>query len=267
MAGTSVAIAHVGKLMGIPNLNVNEDDAEAVPLYAKLSYPWSTYIISPSVCSTGKWKDKKIAYEGYHELAYLHPDHFIPDKNIAQKYLDLDKPYFIIRFAKLKAHHDSGIKGIHKELALKIIELLKPHGNIFITSEIELDPVFESYRIKINPVDIHHVMAFASLYIGDSQTMAAEAGVLGTPFIRFNDFVDRISYLAELENKYELGYGIRPEYPEKLLDKVSELMSLDNLNDIFRERRNKMLADKINLADYLTNLIERYPESIPELKK
>ena len=42
-------------------------------------------------------------------------------------------------------------------------------------------------------------MAFASLYIGDSQTMAAEAGVLGVPFVRFNDFVGRIGYLRELE--------------------------------------------------------------------
>lgn len=55
---------------------------------------------------------------------------------------------------------------------------------------------------------MHHVMAFASLYIGDSQTMAAEAGVLGVPFVRFNDFVGRIGYLRELEDTYELGYGI-----------------------------------------------------------
>ena len=55
---------------------------------------------------------------------------------------------------------------------------------------------------------MHHVMAFASLYIGDSQTMAAEAGVLGVPFVRFNDFVGRIGYLRELEDVYELGYGI-----------------------------------------------------------
>lgn len=55
---------------------------------------------------------------------------------------------------------------------------------------------------------MHHVMAFASLYIGDSQTMAAEAGVLGVPFVRFNDFVGSIGYLRELEDKYELGYGI-----------------------------------------------------------
>lgn len=51
-------------------------------------------------------------------------------------------------------------------------------------------------------------MVFASLYIGDSQTMSAEAGVLGVPFVRFNDFVGRIGYLRELEDVYELGYGI-----------------------------------------------------------
>ena len=67
---------------------------------------------------------------------------------------------------------------------------------------------FEKYRIKINPLDMHHVMAFASLYIGDSQTMAAEAGVLGVPFVRFNDFVGRIGYLRELEDKYRLGFGV-----------------------------------------------------------
>ena len=118
------------------------------------------------------------------------------------------KPYFFLRFASLNAHHDSGIKGINTEVAQRLIEILSPHGRINITSERPLEPQFEQYRIKINPLDMHHVMAFASLYIGDSQTMAAEAGVLGLPFVRFNDFVGRIGYLRELEDKYELGYGI-----------------------------------------------------------
>ncbi len=32
LVGTSVAISHVGKLLGIPSINLNEDDAEVVPL-------------------------------------------------------------------------------------------------------------------------------------------------------------------------------------------------------------------------------------------
>ena len=112
------------------------------------------------------------------------------------------------RFASLNAHHDSGIKGINTEIAQRLIDILAPHGRIYITSERPLEPQFEQYRIRINPLDMHHVMAFASLYIGDSQTMAAEAGVLGTPFVRFNDFVGRIGYLRELEDTYHLGFGV-----------------------------------------------------------
>ena len=85
------------------------------------------------------------------------------------------EPYFLIRFSALNAHHDIGITGINTEVAQRLIDILSPHGRIYITSERPLEPQFEKYRIKINPLDMHHLMAYASLYIGDSQTMAAEA--------------------------------------------------------------------------------------------
>ena len=62
-------------------------------------------------------------------------------------------------------------------------------------------------------------MSFAKIYFGDSQTMAAESGVLGVPFIRFNDFVGKISYLDELENNYKLGFGINTNNNKKLYKK------------------------------------------------
>jgi hypothetical protein len=259
LVGTSVAISHVGKLKGIPSINVNEDDAEIVPLYAKLAYPWATKIVAPQVCSVGKWKSKKVPYQGYHELAYLHPNNFIPSEEIASKYVDTKEKYFIIRFAKLTAHHDDGVKGINSKIASKIIEILAEHGKVYITSERQLESEFEKYRIQIDPKDMHHVMSFAHLYIGDSQTMAAEAGVLGVPFIRFNDFVGRISYLKELEEKYKLGFGILPNEESKLYDTLIHLLEMENLKEIFENRRNKMLEESIDLAEFLTNLLENYP--------
>ena len=130
---------------------------------------------------------------------------------------------------------------------------------------------FEKYRIKINPLDMHHVMAFASLYIGDSQTMAAEAGVLGVPFVRFNDFVGRIGYLRELEDKYELGYGIKASSPgsvDQLCSRVEELVSMDSAErrKIWAERRQTMLSDKIDCAKFLTWFIEQYPSSVDEVR-
>jgi hypothetical protein len=223
--------------------------------------------LSPQVCNNGKWVNKSIKYEGYHELAYLHPNHFTPSRDLVESYFSTVEPYFLIRFAKLTAHHDEGIKGISNTLARKIIQVLSPKGRVYITSERELSPEFEPYRMAINPLDIHHVMSFASLYIGDSQTMAAEAGVLGTPFVRFNDFVGRIGYLAELENKYNLGFGIKPDNPEKLLSVVKDLADTENLRQEFSRRRQKMLDEKIDTARFMTWFIENYPQSVDTMKQ
>lgn len=267
LIGTSVAISHVSKILNIPSINLNEDDTDVVPLYAKLAYPWAKHIMAPRVCRMGKWIYKTIFYKSYHELAYLHPNHFSPNIDIAKKYISLEKPYFILRFAKLGAHHDDGINGISDKIALNLIKKLKSHGSIYITSERTFSKKLEPFSIKINPIDMHHVMAFASLYIGDSQTMAAEAGVLGVPFIRFNDFVGRISYLDELENIYQLGYGIKTNDVDKLSKKVDELLKMPNRKEVFQKRRKKMLAEKIDYAAFLTWFIEDYPKSAKIMKE
>jgi predicted glycosyltransferase len=267
LTGTSVENSFVGKLLGIPVINANEDDAAVVPLYAKLSYPTADAILNPRVCNSGKWDAKATKYESYQELAYLHPNHFTPDKQVVEKYFSAEKPYFIIRFAKLNAHHDTGIQGINTEIAQRIIDILKPQGDIYITSERALEPQFEQYRIQINPLDMHHVMAFAQIYIGDSQTMAAEAGVLGIPFVRFNDFVGRIGYLEELENHYHLGFGIKTNEVEKLYETVENLVSLPNRGRIFQEKREKMLSEKIDYAQFLTWFVEDFPQSKQQMKE
>ena len=288
LTGTSVENSYIGKLRHIPVINCNEDDAAVVPLYAKLSYPWADAILNPIVCNSGKWDSKATKYPSYQELAYLHPNHFTADAKVVTGYgIDVTKPYFVMRFASLHAHHDNGIKGINTEIAERLVEILKSHGRIYITSERPLEPQFEQYRIKINPLDMHHVMAFASLYIGDSQTMAAEAGVLGVPFVRFNDFVGRIGYLRELEDVYELGYGIhasalpsdspirkndgsvQPSGTEALYQAVEQLVAMDaaERKALYQQRRQKMLADKIDCAKFLTYFIENYPQSAEETKK
>lgn len=258
VVGTPILISLIGKVLGYKSIIVNEDDFDIIKQTANLGYPYATHIIAPRVCRTGKFASRTIHYDGYHELAYLHPDHFEPDRKIVENYFPSQSPYFIIRFAKLAAHHDKGIKGINIEVAKKIIHILEPFGKIYITSERELEMELEKYRININAKDMHHVMAFATLYIGDSQTMAAEAGVLGTPFIRFNDFVGRISYLKELEEKYELGYGIMPSNETLLYQKLNELMKMNDFKSVFKGRRNKMLSEKINVANFLINFLSNY---------
>ena len=253
LIGTSTEICHIGYLLRIPNIFVNEDDADVIPLVKKLAHPFAKYLLSPDVCNTGM-PQKTISYKGYHELAYLHPNVFTADKNVVIKYFNPDEKYFILRFAKLKAHHDSGVQGIDTATATRLIELMRPYGKVYITAERELEKEFEPYRLNIKPIDMHHVMAFASLYIGDSQTMAAEAGVLGVPFVRYNDFVGRIGYLRDIEDHYQLGYGIKPGQPEALLEKVNELLNTKDLHKIWENKRAKMLNEKIDVTEFFVEV-------------
>lgn len=259
LTGSSTENSWIGPLRHIPVINIGEDDAAIVPIYARLAYPGASVILCPDSCSCGKWDYKAVKYHGYQELGYLHPDNFTPDRSLVAKYIDMDKPYFLMRFSGLKAYHDTGVRGINNEIARNLINLLAPHGNVYITSERPLDESLEPYRIAINPLDIHHVMAFADIYLGDSQTMAIEAGVLGVPFIRFNDFVGQIGVLSELEDGYRLGFGIRPDREDNLYETVQKLLDMENRKEIFQARRRMMLSECINFADFLTNYIETYP--------
>jgi predicted glycosyltransferase len=261
MIGTSAEITHVGKILGIPSINVNEDDFDAVPLFAKLGYPWASSILVPESCDTGKWNYKTVNYRGYHELAYLHPNYFKPKKELIRYAIDLQKPYCLIRFAKLSAHHDEGKTGITPDIALKVIDLLKPHGNVYISSERKLEPEFEKYRIAIDPYDIHHALYYATMFIGDSQTMTAESAVLGIPAIRFNDFVGKLGYLKELETQYGLTYGIKTSEPEHLYQKINELLNMTHVKAEWKRRRQTMLRQKIDVTAFIVWFLEKYPDS------
>ena len=268
LVGSDGVLAIVGRLLGCPSFECYEDDAEAIALYAKLFFPIYTGLIGPDCCSAGKWGYKKTSYRSYHELGYLHPRQFTPDKTKVEQYgIDTNRPYTLIRFAQLTAHHDVGIHGITTEIAEHIIGMLIPYGDIYITSERPLEPQFEPYRIHINPLDMHHVMAFASLYIGDSQTMAAEAGVLGTPFVRFNDFVGRLSYLNELERTYHLGFGHKTDDVDGFYESIQKWLDMPDRKKLCEERRQRMLSEKIDYAQFLTWFIESYPESVRIMKE
>ena len=258
LTGSSVENSLIGPLRHIPVINIGEDDASVVPKYARIAYPGASVIVCPDTCDCGRWNAKAVKYPGYQELGYLHPEVFTPSKEVVRRYFDPESPFFLMRFSGLHAHHDAGIRGINNDIARRLIDILKPHGQVFITSERPLDATLEPYRIAINPLDIHHVMAFADLYLGDSQTMAAEAGVLGVPYVRFNDFVGKIGYLNELEDKYHLGYGIIPDHEDDLYQTVQSLLEMPDRKAVFESRRQRMLGEKINFATFLTDFIEHY---------
>ena len=269
ITGSTIETAHIGWLLKKANINIGEDDAAVVGKYINQIAPFVQTRLTPISCSNGKIEHKSVHYPGFLKLAYLHPNTFVPNSSILDRYyINANEPYFLLRFSALKAHHDTGVHGISTQVAQRIIDILSPYGHIYITSERELEPQFEQYRLHINPLDIHHVMAFATLYIGDSQSMAVEAAMLGVPSLRFNDFVGakKIGVMEELEHVYGLTYGISSHESEKLYAKVEELIAMPNLREVFQERRRKMLSEKIDVTAFLTWFIENYPQSAEETR-
>lgn len=251
LIGTDIVITHIGKLLNIPSVILNEDDAKEVPFLANYGFKYASAVFSPNSCDIAPYQ--KMGYDGYHELAYLHPNYFKPDKTKIAELLKHGGKFFILRFAELTAHHDEGKKGIDLDIATQLIRLLSPFGRVYITSERKLEEELEPHRIFIEPKNMHHALSFAQIYIGDSQTMAAEAAVLGTPSIRFNDFVGKLGYLEELEHKYQLTFGVPTNQPELLYVKVKELLENEKLTEDFEQRKTVMLKECVDLAQLWTN--------------
>lgn len=261
LIGTDASVAQAAWLLHKFSFTTLEDDAEIITKLVKTTYPFTTCIVVPRVCSVGKWNAKKVAYDGYMKLGYLHPNCFTPNLQTVRKYIDSGK-YCLIRLAKLVAHHDEGIKGLDLTIVSQLVKLMEVYGlKVYIHSEIPLDESLEQYHLKMASADIHHVLAFASLLISDSQSMSVEAAMLGTPSIRFSDFTGKISVLEELEQKYGLTFGIKTNELQRLYDKTKELLSMNGLKEEFLERRQRMLADKIDVTAFFTWFIENYPES------
>jgi len=261
--GTSVSIAHVSRLSTVKSVVFDDDDDEVQPLITRYVNPYADTLISPAALKGMRKRKDTIYYPGYHELAYLHPNQFTPiNKVLDEVGVKKGEKYFILRFNIFKAHHDVGIIGLSLEQKIKIIEIIKPHGKIFITTESNIEPELMEFQLKLSPEKIHSLMSYSTLFISDSQTMTSEAAVLGVPSLRCNSFAGRISYLEELEHKYGLTYAYQPSEFEKMLDKLEELLSMNDLQEEWQRRRHRMLSDKIDVTAFWVWFVDNYPESV-----
>ncbi len=262
MIGTSPEIGHIGPFVKVPSLFFGEDDVDlSLPMYigALTCYPFFSTIMAPKGVNNSIWNRKTVNYNGFQKLAYLHPNQFKADRRKVS--IPVGERYFILRFANLQAYHDINAKGITNSLAKQIVDKLTIRGMVLISSERDLPEELKEYEFKGNKQDIHHYLYFADLYIGDSQSMAVESAMLGTPNIRFSDFVGKISVLEEIEKKYKLSIGVNSEKPQDLLNAVDEIINNNNSVKDFKSRRDTLLNDKIDVTAFMVWFIENYPDS------
>ena len=252
--GTSVSNAHLSSISHVRSFTFNEDDDRVVPLFTYLTYPFTTTILNPDCIRSTQWAAKRVFYPSYHELAYLHPGNFTPDSHVIEKYGLEARKYVIFRCSALKAHHDVGAKGISTGLQETIHSVLAEYR--IVTSK-EGDPTSQ-----IAPWDMHHVLAFAKMIISDSQTMTIEGAVLGVPSIRINTFVGKSTVIDELERTYKLAVGILPEQRAQIVQTLTEIVSDPHIEQIWQARRERLLDEKCDFAQWSIDYFEQQIQSI-----
>lgn len=193
--GTLMANWHNAKSVIFP-------DSEVVTLTNKHVVPRCTKVVTPENF-TLNYGPKHIRVKGVFEDSYLAPNVFAPDKDVCMKY-GIKKPFAVFRFVGWFANHDVNNNGFSLEEKLKLVKAVEPYLNVYISSEKTLPEELAAYKLPSPASAIHSVLSEADLYLGDSQTMATEAALLGTPAIRSNSFVGEhdMSNFIMLEKKY-----------------------------------------------------------------
>lgn len=240
-------------------------DTELTPTLERIQLQLNaSTIISPS-CYIGNLGKKQIRIQSYKELSYLHPNHFKPDPSIFEELgIEQDEKYVVIRFNAFAAIHDIGAHGFSDIEKHTIVRELEKYTRVFISPEKALAKDLEAYRLPTPPHRIHHVLNYAQMVIGDSGTMVVEAALLGTPGIVCESIGSFFGNLVELAEKYKLIHMI-PE-PGKAIIKAVELIQQPDLKERWLEKRRRLLDDKLDMADFMIEFIENYPESIVKYK-
>ena len=249
----SIYAAHASFVLRVPHISMEDTgNMEQVNLYLRF-----TDIVLTSTAFHRDLGPKQIRYPSYHELAYLHPNHFSAQSNFLDKFtLDRNKKTVLLRFVSWSASHDINQEGLSLEIKRKLIDRLKCNYNIFISSESALANEFEEYELKIAPANIHHLLSAVDLFIGEGATMASECAVLGTPAIYVNTITagtisDQQKYglLKHIDNSINL---------EEIL--FSSIKEFENSNTL--KARRKMISEKFDLTAFLKWFLLNYPESI-----
>ncbi len=197
VAFTGTCTSQVGWLLNIPRL-VFYDNDEAT-LQNLLTYPFASKIYTPE-CYPKNLGKKHYRFKGIKELAYLHPRYFKADKKIYSE-LDIEsgEKYIIIRTVSWGATHDVGQSGISEKVLDEIISKYSLKYKIFIIAENEIEDKYKPYLLPSSKERIHHVLAYAALFIGEGATMACECACIGTPAIYVNTL--NPSHVLEVEDE------------------------------------------------------------------
>lgn len=176
----SINLAHTARFFGKPFITFGDDIEYKLGYY--LVHPFATREVRPKyVPARGK---NLLKYNGFKELAYLHPNHFTPDKKALEPY-NLN-PYEYV-FIREVSSGSLNYRGAEMGKLSKILNYLKEKDLKIILSieDKSLINLFKEHcTILKEPVgDIHSLLHFAAFTVSSGDSLARGSCLVGTPAI------------------------------------------------------------------------------------
>ena len=192
-------VAPLGRLLGIPSLVLY--DNETSWLTNRLAFATADRFCCP------RWSYRQEAgvnvrrFEGVHALAYLHPNRFTPDPSVLAS-LDLPERFCVARLVSWEASHDQS-DGRQMD-AVAFVRALAEELPVVLSSERDPGPELRQWQRDVPPEHLHHLLAAASLYVGEGLTTGLESVVLGTPAVILHPLAPRFGIVQHLEDDERL---------------------------------------------------------------
>lgn len=238
------------------------DDGRQAGLHYRLARP-AADIITSSEHDPESHGRRHVRYPGFKALTYLHHTRFRPDPTIRERLSVPDGPLFVVRYSSHDASHDRRIDGIGPETRAELLALLSAHGTVVLAREGAPTVLLGQHReATLPPETFLELLALADLCVGDSQSVAIEAALLGVPTIRLSGFSGRHFTLGILEDAYGLIRNFRPGEESELLEAVT--FALDALGETkpqVEDARERLLAASLDLTDWFAQMLEEFSES------
>lgn len=237
-------------------------DSEGVPINERVVVPLSSHVATSSSFERNYGR-KHVRVGSIFEAGYLHPAYFSPDPGVRERLgVAPDERYALVRFVGWSANHDVRRHGIAESEKLTLVKQLCERMKVFVSSETALPAALQPYRMTLHPSHIHDVLHFADLYVGDSQTMATEAALLGTPSVRSNSFIgaDDFSNFRNLQASHllfnEPTFGACLERALALADDTTSKATWLRRRDAFFDHVGDINAETVQLIESCLNSVQ-----------
>ncbi len=247
-------IVHAAKLRGIPALVFY--DTENATLSNRITYPLATRIYTPR-----SYRDelghKQVRYNGFQELAYLHPNRFQPDPSrLPHAGLEPGEPFSFVRLVAWASHHDVHDYGVRDPK--RVAQGLAKYGRVVISSEAPLPDSLKKYAFHGPVGDVHHILAHARLTFGESATMASEGAQLGVPGVFLS--TSSRGYTDELQQRYQMVFNFNGEnaIEERAIECAESILSDTKASETYKERYRSMMAEQVDVTKLIVDAVAEY---------